>query len=82
MLKAASTTLGYFVGCLLRIWPNPWANDSLRMGGVAMAQNSSQLADAVTNFTEATLVDLPLLAIGRLFDRTFSDELRKARWRA
>jgi hypothetical protein len=47
-----------------------------------MAQNSSQLADAVTNFTEATLIDLPLLAIGRLFDRTFSDELRKARWRA
>jgi len=47
-----------------------------------MAQKNSQLADAVTNLAEATLIDLPLLAMGRLFDRTFSDELRKARWKA
>lgn len=47
-----------------------------------MAQNKSQLADAVTGFAEAALVDLPLLAIGRLFDRAFSEELRKTRWKA
>jgi len=47
-----------------------------------MAQKNSQLADAVTNLAEATLIDLPLLAMGRLFDRIFSDELRKARWKA
>jgi hypothetical protein len=47
-----------------------------------MAENSSQLAGAVTNLAEATLIDLPLFGIGRLFDRSFSDELRKARWKA
>jgi hypothetical protein len=53
-----------------------------RTGGVAMEKNNSQLAGAVTNFAEATLIDLPLLMIGRLFDRSFGDELRKARWKA
>lgn len=47
-----------------------------------MAQKNSQLADAFTNLAEATLIDLPLLAMGRVFDRTFRDELRKARWKA
>jgi len=47
-----------------------------------MAQKNSQLTDAVSNLAEAALVELPLLAIGRLFDRTFSDELGKASWKA
>jgi hypothetical protein len=53
-----------------------------RTGGIAMEQNNSQLAGAVRNLAEATMVDLPLLAIGRLFDRSFDDELRKVRWKA
>ena len=47
-----------------------------------MEKNNSQLAGAVSNLAEATLVDLPLFAIGRLFDRSFDDDLRKARWKA
>ena len=47
-----------------------------------MAQNNSQLAVAVANLAEAALVDLPLFAIGRMFDRSFGDDLRKAGWKA
>lgn len=47
-----------------------------------MEQKNSQLAGAVTNLAEATLIDLPLLTIGRLFDRSFSDDLRKTGWKA
>jgi len=47
-----------------------------------MAQNNSQLAGAATNLAEATLIDLPLSAIGRLFDSSFNDELRRAGWKA
>jgi hypothetical protein len=47
-----------------------------------MAHNNSQLSSAVSNLAEAILIDLPLFAIGRLFDRTFNDELRQAGWKA
>jgi hypothetical protein len=47
-----------------------------------MAQNKSPLTGAVTRLAEAALVDLPLFAIGRLFDRRFSGELRGAAWKA
>jgi hypothetical protein len=48
-----------------------------------MAQKNSQLADAITNLADATLIDLPRLAIARLFNSAGSDhELRKAGWKA
>ena len=47
-----------------------------------MAQKNSQLADAVTDLADATLIDLPLSAIGRLFNPSFDAELRKAEWKA
>ena len=47
-----------------------------------MAQNNSRLADAVTSLAEAVLIDLPLFAIGRSFDRSFSDDLHHTAWRA
>jgi hypothetical protein len=53
-----------------------------RTGGIPMDQNNSQLAGAVTKLAEAILIDLPLLTIGRLLDRTFGDDLRKVRWTA
>jgi hypothetical protein len=52
------------------------------MEGGAMAQNNSRLADAVTNLAEAVLIDLPLFAIGRSFDRSFSDDLHHTAWKA
>ena len=48
-----------------------------------MAQKNSQLADAITNLADATLIDLPRSAIARLFNSAGSDhELRKAGWKA
>jgi hypothetical protein len=47
-----------------------------------MPQDKSQLARAVSNLAEAMLIDLPLLAIGRLFDRGFSSDLKQAGWKA
>lgn len=47
-----------------------------------MPQEKSQLAGAVSNLAEAMLIDLPLLAIGRLFDRGFSSDLEQTGWKA
>lgn len=48
-----------------------------------MAQKNSELADAVRDLADATLIDLPLLAIARLFNSPGSDkELRTAGWKA
>jgi hypothetical protein len=47
-----------------------------------MAQKNSQLVSAVNTLAEALLIDLPLFAVGHLFDRRFGDDLRKAGWRA
>jgi len=47
-----------------------------------MAQNNSRLSDAVTNLAEAVLIDLPLFAIGRSLDRSFSNDLHHTAWRA
>ena len=48
-----------------------------------MAQKSTQLADAITNLADAALIDLPRLAIARLFNSAGSDrELRNVGWKA
>jgi hypothetical protein len=46
-----------------------------------MAANNSELGDAFKSLAEAS-IDLPLLAIGRIFDRGFSDDLHRAGWKA
>lgn len=48
-----------------------------------MAQKNSELVDAVRDLAAATLIDLPLLAIPRLFNSPGSDkELWAAGWKA
>ena len=39
-----------------------------------MAQRNSELVDAVRDLADATLIDLPLLAIARLFNSPGSDK--------
>lgn len=47
-----------------------------------MPQNQSQLGAAVTNLAEALLIEVPLLAVGSLFNRRFGRDLGQAGWKA